>query len=202
MLNAAAANALGILTDADESSGAASKNRPRASHRQPAVESEDWTQIYKYARAVTGNSADAEDAVQEAYLRLFQEGARGSKIDSPTAWLVRVARNVLFRNFRKFRPDMHQPLDAGALNDEGENPLADLLVDPDESIEDRVIFESLIRHSLRIISQLPEKEKRCVLMYANGDSFVEISKSLGISYKVAITTTRKALVKVRDTIVR
>jgi RNA polymerase sigma factor (sigma-70 family) len=48
---------------------------------------------YELARWLTGNSDDAEDVVQEAYLRAFQyfDGWRG---DNARAWLLAIVRNT------------------------------------------------------------------------------------------------------------
>ena len=46
---------------------------------------------------VTGNPAEAEELMQEAFLKLWERWDRISEIDDPTAFLYRIAMN-LFRN--------------------------------------------------------------------------------------------------------
>jgi RNA polymerase sigma factor (sigma-70 family) len=174
----------------------------QAVHRHPEVSTGDWMRVYKQAYALTRNPADAEDAAQEAYLRLFQAGLRGGRIESTTAWLRGVLRNVVYQTFHKIRPDLHVALDARSGDGDDETCLADTLVESKESIEDQVIDDRILELALRVISELPEKERECVLMWVRGYSFVHIRNSLGISYKVALTTTRKALAKVRNAIER
>ncbi len=160
----------------------------------------DWKRAYGQAYALTRNTADAEDAAQEAYLRLFQRGNHGEQIESRTAWLRGVLRYVLFETYRKIRPDLHVPIETRIVDDPSGPTIGDTLFSPGESIENRLVQQSLVEHSLRVISELSPKERECVLMYAQGYTFVQISKTLGVTYKVALTTTKKALIKVKKTV--
>jgi RNA polymerase sigma-70 factor (ECF subfamily) len=162
----------------------------------------DWRRAYGQAYSLSRNSADAEDAVQETYLRLFQAHARGGHIESTTAWMRGVLRNVVFQRFHKERPDLHVPLDSKPANAEDGESLMDVLPESTISIEQQMVDASVVSYSLKVLATLSAKERECVLMYAQGYSFVQISNSLDISYKVALTTTKKALVKVRDRIAR
>src|SRR5882757_2386683 len=58
---------------------------------------------YSLARWITGNRADAEDVVQDAYLRAFR--AIGSVGDgSARPWVLTVVRNTAYTWLRKNRP--------------------------------------------------------------------------------------------------
>ncbi len=54
------------------------------------------------ARAVVRNDADAEDVVQEAFMRAFKY-FRGFSGDHPRAWLLSIVRNVGYALLRKNR---------------------------------------------------------------------------------------------------
>jgi RNA polymerase sigma-70 factor (ECF subfamily) len=62
---------------------------------------------YTLARWLVRNDADADDIVQEAYLRAFRygEGFRGG---DPRAWLLRIVRNTAYQWIHASRA--HQPL--------------------------------------------------------------------------------------------
>ena len=70
---------------------------------------ERWEDVYvaHYARlvvlvtAVCGSTADAEEAVQEAFARALAHDLGGERIADPLAWLYRVARNVALSRFRR-----------------------------------------------------------------------------------------------------
>jgi RNA polymerase sigma-70 factor (ECF subfamily) len=53
--------------------------------------------------AVTGNLADAEDAVQEAFARASVRWGRIGGYDSPEGWVRRVALNLAFTGLRRAR---------------------------------------------------------------------------------------------------
>ena len=57
---------------------------------------------YNLARWLVRNSDDAEDVVQEAYLRAFQY-ARGFRGGDAGAWLLTIVRNTSYRWLRKTR---------------------------------------------------------------------------------------------------
>lgn len=50
--------------------------------------------MYRIAYSVLRNSTDAEDAVQEAFLRVLRYGKKTSRIQDHKAWLARIAWRV------------------------------------------------------------------------------------------------------------
>jgi RNA polymerase sigma-70 factor (ECF subfamily) len=84
---------------------------------------------YNLARWLTGNDHDAEDVVQDAYVRAmkFFDGFRGS---GGRAWMLAIVRNTCYTWLRRNRG--HEPLavfdeEAHGLADEAQNPAALLL---------------------------------------------------------------------------
>ena len=64
---------------------------------------------------VVGNLAEAEDLVQEAFVRAAAAGPRFRRVDNPEAWLRRTAINLhrkrwrKVRNFHRIRPRLEVP---------------------------------------------------------------------------------------------
>jgi RNA polymerase sigma factor (sigma-70 family) len=56
--------------------------------------------VYRYAFAVLGNHADAEDVTQQTFLNAYRAIARGTKPRKPENWLLRIAHNEVRRHFR------------------------------------------------------------------------------------------------------
>src|ERR1041384_7200253 len=52
---------------------------------------------------VTGNAGEAEDLVQEAFVRAYAAGPRFTRVDNPEAWLRVVAINLHRARWRKMR---------------------------------------------------------------------------------------------------
>src|SRR5262245_56679529 len=52
---------------------------------------------------VVGNAGEAEDLVQEAFVRAYAAGSRFSRVDNPEAWLRTIAINLHRNRWRKMR---------------------------------------------------------------------------------------------------
>lgn len=52
------------------------------------------TPLLRFARALLGDAALAQDAVQEAFLRVLREGARLRDVKALFPWLLQVTRNI------------------------------------------------------------------------------------------------------------
>jgi RNA polymerase sigma-70 factor, ECF subfamily len=61
---------------------------------------EEHERLFKALYFVTGNREDAEELMQEAFLRLWERWDEIERIDDPTAYLFRVALNA-FRSRRR-----------------------------------------------------------------------------------------------------
>ena len=71
--------------------------------------------LYRTARAILRDDAEAEDAVQEAYLRAFRSAESFRGESSVSTWLVRIAANeALMRRRRDVRRAQVIPIDAEA----------------------------------------------------------------------------------------
>ena len=62
---------------------------------------ENYTAVYKYILYLTNDSQLAHDLLQETYYRFYKQQA--SIIDNPKAFLLRIARNIVYDHFRKNR---------------------------------------------------------------------------------------------------
>jgi RNA polymerase sigma-70 factor (ECF subfamily) len=58
--------------------------------------------LLRTALAIVGNNADAEDIVQEVFVRLFEKQPHFESSDHEIAWLIRVTVNLCKNNLRSF----------------------------------------------------------------------------------------------------
>jgi RNA polymerase sigma-70 factor, ECF subfamily len=82
--------------------------------------------LYRTARAILRDEAEAEDAVQEAYLRAYRalKSFRGDA--KLSTWLVRIVANeALMRRRRRARTAVVVPMDAAAPNEEWNTVMSD-----------------------------------------------------------------------------
>jgi len=66
--------------------------------------------LLRTAIAIMGNKADAEDIVQEAFVRLFQKNPSFESAEHETAWLMRVAVNLCKSRLRSHWWKKTEPL--------------------------------------------------------------------------------------------
>jgi RNA polymerase sigma-70 factor (ECF subfamily) len=66
------------------------------------------TEVYRYAYAVLGEQADAEDVTQTTFLNAYRAYCRGERPEKAQNWLITIAHNVCRQRFRqaKRRPEV------------------------------------------------------------------------------------------------
>src|SRR5918996_2218055 len=57
--------------------------------------------VYRYALAVLGHPADAEDVTQTTFLNAYRALEQGVRPRKPSNWLLRIATNVMKERFRQ-----------------------------------------------------------------------------------------------------
>jgi RNA polymerase sigma-70 factor, ECF subfamily len=133
------------------------------------------------ALRLTGSAADAEDVVQEAFLRAWRRaslwrprsgGREGGGASFPT-WLYQVVLNLCRDRARAARLRRHEPLDA-------EEALA--APDPRPGAEADLARRREVGGLVEAVGRLPERQRAAlVLTYAGGLSNAEVAAALGVS---------------------
>jgi RNA polymerase sigma-70 factor (ECF subfamily) len=129
--------------------------------------------LYRVAFSVLRNASDAEDAVQEAFLRVLRHRDELSEIRDHRVWLVRIVWNVVLDRKRraKTRPETDDIAD-----------LARVLPVKGLSAEERASAAQHHAHVLACVDKLPAKERQVLLLSAFEElSSVEIANVLGIT---------------------
>lgn len=147
--------------------------------------------VYRYARALLGNGADAEDATQEVLLRLWRY-LPVVRLFNARAWLLRTTRNYCLDQIRK-RSGRHAPVLVG---DEVLDDYPDeLTVDPVEAADSSDLQERINS----ALQELPENLRSVFVLYeVNGLRYREIAKTLEMpinSVKVYLSRAREKMRK-------
>ena len=133
-----------------------------------AVFDASFVRLFRYLDRLSGDPELAADLAQEAFVRLYQ---RGSLPDAPAAWLISVAMN-LFRNERGARSRRRRLLtEARSRHAVGDGPPP-----PD----DQAIAGETRRRVRAAIDLMPPRERRLLLLQAEGFSYREIAAGLGL----------------------
>ena len=125
--------------------------------------------LFVYSRQMLGGSRqDAEDALQDVFLRAYSSLRVSDNPVSLRAWLYRVAHNRCIDHLRKPTPP------AIDLFETSRRPLHD----PTDEAERREDLRRLIED----VRRLPEQQRSALLMREmDGLSYAELSEALGVS---------------------
>jgi RNA polymerase sigma-70 factor (ECF subfamily) len=129
--------------------------------------------LYRVAFSVLRNSADAEDAVQEAFLRVLRHRDTLGEVRDHRVWLVRIVWNIVLDRKRraKTRPETDDV-----------SELIRVLPTGDLSSEDRAAAIQHHAHVLGCVDKLPAKEREVMVLSAFEElTSVEIASILGIT---------------------
>jgi RNA polymerase sigma-70 factor (ECF subfamily) len=141
--------------------------------------------LYRVAYHLTGNAQDAEDLLQDLYLKLWQKRDDLPDEAMREAYLVTMMRN-LFVDQRRLK---HVDASAELKNEEGP---------PDERSLDRQIdARDEVRQMEGLIRQLSERDAKIIQMHLVDDrSYEEIERDTGLSQgniRIIVMRTKKKL---------
>lgn len=149
--------------------------------------------LFRVARSVLRDDAEAEDVVQEAYVRAFTTLEDFREESRFSTWLVRIALNEAFRRLRKRRMTTDLPsLDTAVSSDPGLVSLfpLSLVPLPADSEADRSQMRTLLE---RAIDRLPENFRIVfVLRDIEGLSIEETAAHLAIKPETVKTRQHRA----------
>jgi RNA polymerase sigma-70 factor (ECF subfamily) len=129
--------------------------------------------LYRVAYSVLRNSADAEDAVQEAFVRVLRHRDSLHEVRDQRVWLIRIVWNVVLDRKRrmKTRPETDDVAE-----------LARVLPVGGLTAEERVAAAQHHARVLACVERLPAKERQVLMLSAFEElTSVEIASVLGIT---------------------
>ncbi len=148
--------------------------------------------IFRYAQALLGNRADAEDATQEALLRLWNHLPRINLLHI-RGWLFRTTRNYCLDQIRR----RSHPVGGAMGDDENAAQWPDLhAIDPSQAAD----ASSRLDQAHDVLLKLPETLRSVFVLYeVNGLRYREIATALGMpinTVKVNLLRARQRLSKI------
>ena len=149
--------------------------------------------VYRLAHRMTGNPQDAEDVVQETFLKAYRQLGRFESRANFGTWLHRIAVNCsidLIRG-RKHQEAGHDASDLDILD-----TADDLRVDPSP---ERLMLSSEVQQRVGLAMEgLTAMERAAfVLRHFEGHSIEEISQALGLKANAAKHSIFRAVRKMR-----
>jgi RNA polymerase sigma-70 factor (ECF subfamily) len=150
---------------------------------------ENQRRVFQIAYSVLGNSADAEDAAQEAFLRAYQKFDSLREAEKFRAWVNRIVFRLALNRKRGYRRRL-------ARDTAWQSMEAPTIVDGAKEVEQQVMLDRLRRE----IEHLPKKF-RCVLQLSLVEEMeaADVGAVLGIpagTVRSRLHTARKLLLEV------
>ena len=127
------------------------------------------------------NASEADDLLQEVFLKALLQGKDFCRIDNPRAWLFHVARNLLIDRLRLTKEQL---------------PLPDDLCEQSAPGLDAV---DLLSHCLpRVLSELSAEDREAVLLCdMQGMTQKDYARRLGLSLPAAKSRVQRARLRLR-----
>lgn len=139
--------------------------------------------LTRYVMSLGLSTADAEDVVQDVFIALFRHLQRDRVNTNLPGWLFQVAHNLGLRHRRRGQRFWTPVTRVDALAQERIDPAAD----PETQLSDAEQRQQW----QRVLQALPDRDRRCVVLRADGLSYRDIAAMLGVSLgAVAKSLTR------------
>jgi RNA polymerase sigma-70 factor, ECF subfamily len=167
-------------------SSPAAEAEKRASFEREALVHLD--SLYRVALRLTGNSAEADDLVQETMLKAYRSWHQFQQGTNAKGWLLTILRHAFINEYRR-RTRHPETVDVDAI--EPFSVFEDVQDDdPQGSFFDRIVDDEV----LKAIDQLPEQFREAVVLSdVEGLSYEEIARIL----EVPVGTVKSRLFRAR-----
>ncbi len=145
------------------------------------------TLLFRVANSVLRSRTEAEDVVQDVFIRLLQHRPSLSAVRDMRVWLIRIAWNLALDRKRRKRPEQ--------LDEDFARSLASETMPADEALEEAQRYQSVLRE----IEKLPRAERHVLLLAAIDElGTAEIAGVLGRSESAVRALLSRARARLRE----
>src|SRR5438445_8014142 len=148
--------------------------------------------VFRLAFRMTGNEQDAEDVVQESFLRAYRQLGRFESRANFGTWLYRIVANCSVDLMRS-KQARHDQVRGDSLDDVMEMPVAD--APGPERMAQSAEIQRRVQAALEALS--PLERAAFTLRHYEGRSIDEISSALGLGTSAAKHSVFRAVKKLR-----
>ena len=148
--------------------------------------------LYSYAMVLTRNHAEAEDLVQETYVRAMQAMQKLRADSNIKGWLLTILRNIWFNQLRK-RRNAPQMVEIKA-----EDGIANNIVEPSKDSHDLYVSKLEAEQVQAAIQELPVEFREVILLREYEElSYLEIANVLDCPVGTVMSRLGRARAKLR-----
>jgi RNA polymerase sigma-70 factor (ECF subfamily) len=150
--------------------------------------------VYSYIYITVKNQQLAEDLFQDTFIKVIKSLQEGKYQDNGRilSWIIRIAHNLIIDHFRR-----EKQLNTCS-NNSNEMDLFNSAKFSEETIEQVMISEQVLKDVRRLVDELPPDQKEIILLrHYGGLSFKEIAEQTDVSINTALGRMRYALINLR-----
>ena len=139
------------------------------------------TSVYGFALSILKNMHEAEDVLQEVYIRIYENASFYNPNGKPLAWILTITKNLAFMKLRKNRN--HVDL----------NELHEISADHKEinNAENKILLASVFEH-------ISDEERNILILHAvSGFKHREIAKILEIPLTTVLSKYNRTIKKIK-----
>jgi len=144
-----------------------------------------FTTIYRMVSKFSVNRFEAEDIVQEVFIKLYLQFESGSEVQYPKTWLYKVAANICINTVNR-RKETHS---LEMVHDSELGARDSLEAKMEQTEQETIIREALLK--------LKEHERLIVILYSEGLSYKEIAMISGVRFSSVSKSLSRALEKLK-----
>lgn len=143
--------------------------------------------LFRYIRSMNLNRDQAEEVIQETFMRLATQLLRQDDIENVQGWIVRVAHNFAVDVHKKNERDAGRVCQSGLTVDDP--------VDATLNPEQMYLKKEQIRCMEISLQTLNPQQRECFHMRAHGFRYKDIAVALGISEQRAALVVKQVAVR-------
>ena len=150
--------------------------------------------IFTYILVCVKQRELAEDIFQDTIVKVIHSLKAGRYAENGkfSSWVMRIGHNLIIDYYRK---EKHL---ATVSNDNFEFDLFNHSKYSAKSVEDKMVYDQILKDVASLVSLLPESQKKVVeLRHYKGLSFKEIAEELDVSINTALGRMRYAIINLR-----
>lgn len=157
-----------------------------AAERNPALQADVLSlfdelrdRLLRYSLSFGLSVHDGEDVLQEVFLALFRHLQAGKSRENLPGWAYRTTHNLSLKRRAALHLELRRTEPARAAEASGDP----LLLYPDDvpGPEEQVLFSERQQRLLAVVRALPENDRNCLQLRAEGCRYREIASTVGIS---------------------
>lgn len=144
--------------------------------------------IFRHLILSGSTAPEADDLIQEGFLRLFSHLGSGNQVDKPRSWLLRVTHNLRIDEIRKRKREftMDQPEFTS---------LVEQMCTKDPDAEEQIIEREHLARIQKAIGKLAPRQYEYLLLRAEGLKLREIAEIFRVTVQTVSESCAKAMLE-------